>query len=1168
MARSTVIGNLLINLRAGTATLEQDFRRAGRDMQKFGRELQSVGADLTRTVTLPILGIGVAALKMSTDFNRGMANVATLIPGNTERVNELKRAVQDAAVATGTSTAIMTDGLYQIVSAFGDSADSAKLLDLNARLAKAGLATVTDAINLTSAVTKGYGDTTFEAQKKVGDLAFQAVKLGQTTFPELAASMGRVVPIAATLGVAQEELFAGFATLTGVTGNASEVSTQLAAVLRAMIKPTTDMSAAVNRLGYESAQAMVEQLGMAGALRALIGTTDGTTESVGKLFGRAEALTTVFALTGSQAGTFDEKLRAMAEASGIADEAFKEQTDGINKMGFAWDQTRERMTVMAQTLGETLGPVIQDTILPLLERMIGGLERLTGWFANLPQPIQNTSIVLAGLAAAAGPVLWYVGSLYTAFGKLLPLVARLPGLLVAARTAMLATTTSFAAFPPILVAIAAGFAAIQWGRVISNLWELGKVQGKINEVSSELFHQTERMRQKLEEVGVVIERGPKEAFESYRARVMEAVKAHGDLRAEAEGLPVTLDRVTSSVDGTTEAIDRSTEALQSEIRKAVESTKVKLDLADAVDHLAAEHARLTDAFRDQIQPANVLAKEIDVLIKHFGRDDVVRVYGDRILEAAARQREFGRALPDSIRELETFILTKRSGEEAAQRYRASLEDLKTTMERLRTEGVSPLSPELQRLINTTKEAVVVHREQGMSAEEARKRVGTLGAQTKETAAQTSEAASQMDRAWDVALGNILSRFTDSMTKMLGVGNSFAKSLLEIFFGQLFKPLMGWMNKMSGAFSKWLGDTIGGALGKIPGLLGKIPGLGFLNKIPGLDFLNKIPGLSAVTKVIPGGQLAELAMMGVGVAFNAVKKLFEKDPLVSGSKEAMRDFGISVPKGIVEAFIGDIGLDKKAFEGIRKDVLSSPQFFAQVLLPAAKATGQVDQLIASFGNLAAFGKTYDFSAAAAQAAAGDFSSLNDQWADLFAQSRALQANMPNWRELLTVPVHQATQAVESLGKAMEEIARPDAGSFEPFVDALIPKSKDMSDATRAMVDAAGRAMFRGFTMYGNAFGFATDHPTPSYRMPSYQSGGYVPETGPAWLHRGETVIPAGRSGETRVEVTIAPHFTIQSRSEDLARTVRDEVAPELVAMLRFNSRGLTDDIRRALEREGR
>ena len=124
----------------------------------------------------------------------------------------------------------------------GDSADSSESLRLAAKSAKAGIAETTDAINLISAVTKGYGDTSIAAQQKVSDFAFETVKLGQTTFPELAASMGKVVPLAAALGVKQEELWAQMATLTGDTGGAAEVTTQLRATYQAILSPTKEMS--------------------------------------------------------------------------------------------------------------------------------------------------------------------------------------------------------------------------------------------------------------------------------------------------------------------------------------------------------------------------------------------------------------------------------------------------------------------------------------------------------------------------------------------------------------------------------------------------------------------------------------------------------------------------------------------------------------------------------------------------------------------------------------------------------------------------------------------------------------------------------------------------------------------------------------------------------------
>ena len=81
------------------------------------------------------------------------------------------------------------------------------------------------------------------------DLAFETVRLGQTTFPELAASMGRVVPLAASLKLSQEELFAAMATGTGVTGGAAEVSTQLRAVLQSLLDPSKELEKEFKKMG-------------------------------------------------------------------------------------------------------------------------------------------------------------------------------------------------------------------------------------------------------------------------------------------------------------------------------------------------------------------------------------------------------------------------------------------------------------------------------------------------------------------------------------------------------------------------------------------------------------------------------------------------------------------------------------------------------------------------------------------------------------------------------------------------------------------------------------------------------------------------------------------------------------------------------------------------------
>jgi len=58
-----------------------------------------------------------------------------------------------------------------------------KVLEINSKAAAGGVATTRDAIDLTSAVTKAYGDTSAAAVQGVSDLALETVRLGQTTFP-------------------------------------------------------------------------------------------------------------------------------------------------------------------------------------------------------------------------------------------------------------------------------------------------------------------------------------------------------------------------------------------------------------------------------------------------------------------------------------------------------------------------------------------------------------------------------------------------------------------------------------------------------------------------------------------------------------------------------------------------------------------------------------------------------------------------------------------------------------------------------------------------------------------------------------------------------------------------------------------------------------------------
>ena len=388
---------------AGVDQWSKGFTKLEKRTRKMARQLDKVGTKLTTSLTLPLLGAAAASIKFSIDLNRAMANVATLIPNSGKRINDLKVNVEDLAVRTGIVSTDLADGLYQVVSAFGDTADSAKTLEKAAFAAKAGVSSVPAAIDLLSAVTKGYGDTSQKMLQRVSDLSFKTVELGQTTFPELAASIGKVVPLAESLNIPVKNLFTNFATLTGVTGNTAEVATQLSAVMTGVLKPTAQLAKLSKKLGFESASSMVKTIGLNETLDKLSKAVGGSSDKLAVLLGRKEALLGALALTGSQATTFTEKLAKMGkEASKNATlKAYKEQTEGINSLGHKANTTKERIFRLARSIGARLLPVVEKVLVritPFIDRM-----------ANASPAALDMAIKIGAVVAALGPFLVIVG---------------------------------------------------------------------------------------------------------------------------------------------------------------------------------------------------------------------------------------------------------------------------------------------------------------------------------------------------------------------------------------------------------------------------------------------------------------------------------------------------------------------------------------------------------------------------------------------------------------------------------------------------------------------------------------------------------------------------------------------------------------------------------------
>ena len=210
------------------AAQHKQIGQLGRTWITCGKSIQRTGETLTKRVTLPIVAAGTASAKLYADFEKSMAQINTLLDDDSH-LKSYEDTVLRVSDDLGVKATTMSEGLYQTISVLGDHGKTTeKTFEIMARSAKAGGAETVDAVNMIATAMNGYGETSDKTAQKISDLSFKTVKLGKTTFPELANNMSPLFPLAHNLGISYEELYATMSTATtSFAGNTAEASTQI-----------------------------------------------------------------------------------------------------------------------------------------------------------------------------------------------------------------------------------------------------------------------------------------------------------------------------------------------------------------------------------------------------------------------------------------------------------------------------------------------------------------------------------------------------------------------------------------------------------------------------------------------------------------------------------------------------------------------------------------------------------------------------------------------------------------------------------------------------------------------------------------------------------------------------------------------------------------------------
>ena len=635
--------NILIS---ATNTASGQFAAVSRDAATMGANLTRVGRTLTRTVSLPLAAIGVAATKMAVTFDEEMTKVITLVGVADAQVNQWREDILALGPAIGRGPTELARALFVVTSAGERGANALEVVRQAGMAAAIGLGDTATTARAVTAAMQAYKDAGLSASRAT-EILVATVREGNLVAEDLAGSLGRVLGTAAQLGVEFDEVGGFIATFTRLGVSAEEATTALRQILASILKPVKDTEDALATAGLSAAM-LRDQLGREGlvsVLELLMDSFGGNIEMLAKVIPNIRALSGVLGTAGVQSAAFAEINRNIANSLGIVEEGFSRVQDTPAQQWRAF-------TAEAQAMFIELGANLIPTFLKLMDTIRGVID---GW-SRLSDGAQGVIIKLAGIAVLLGPMVLTVGLVSKAYLGLAAAfkVAADGAILFAAATApeklaILGTVAGLALITAELVAIGkaaldaerdmeamfdAQAGALESGSRLADLWN-AKIQN-LRETNRELFDDFSLRRQEFVAQGM----------DSIRA----VSKAWHDMGIEAQTAATAVADVNVSEPLT--AADEAARKFSATIQEMGAEMKRNYELAQ-------EHSRLFgDSFDLTAANASIARSAIEAFVAE-GADmnTVIGEGGYRLGQLVDWYRYLDQAIRDAQEQQEEFNST-------------------------------------------------------------------------------------------------------------------------------------------------------------------------------------------------------------------------------------------------------------------------------------------------------------------------------------------------------------------------------------------------------------------------------------------------------------------------------------------------------------------------------
>jgi len=426
------------------AYMEEDLKKVNQEIElqssgfyKLGKALEPVGKDLTKKITLPLIGLGAAAIKVGSDFEAGMSEVGAISGATGNDLKKLEEKAKEMGATTKFSASESAEALKYMAMAGWDTTQMLDGLDGVMMLAASSgedLGLVSDIV--TDALT-AFGMEAKEASN-FADLLASASSNSNTNVAMLGESFKYVAPLFGSLGYSAEDaaLALGLMANAGIKG--SQAGTSLKTAIANLANPTDKMAAAMGQLGLSITDANGEMLPFKSVMDELRSKFAGLTEEqqaqyAATIFGK-EAMSGMLAIINASPEDYEKLTQATREYNGVAKEMAETMEDNL----------QGEITKLKSAL-EGVGIQLFEILVPHLQTLVEKLQQAVEWFGNLSPATQETIVKVAALAAAIGPLLMIGGKLIGGIGTTISAISTISGAIAVATTGAVAATPTIGA---------------------------------------------------------------------------------------------------------------------------------------------------------------------------------------------------------------------------------------------------------------------------------------------------------------------------------------------------------------------------------------------------------------------------------------------------------------------------------------------------------------------------------------------------------------------------------------------------------------------------------------------------------------------------------------------------------------------------------------------------